>query len=146
MKLKSISWRNVGPYGNKLQSLTFSEEGGLWAVVGKNGHGKSFVVNLPKILYYGRLEGFRKEEIANRLNKHGWIQGEVETSPGTLVSIERNISPQDLKVYKYREGEAPDEKNDIGKAGIQNYQDYIDLEVTGLPYNIFFEYYFAIGK
>ena len=137
MKLKSISWRNVGPYGNKLQSLTFSEEGGLWMVVGKNGHGKSFVVNLPKILYYGRLEGFRKEEIANRLNKHGWIQGEVETSPGTLVSIERNISPQDLKVYKYREGEAPDEKNDIGKAGIQNYQDYIDLEVTGLPYNIF---------
>lgn len=137
MKLKNIQWRNIGPYGNKLQKMDFDEEGGLWMVLGKNGHGKSFVVNLPKILYYGRLDGFRKEEIANRLNKHGWVKGEIETSPGTLVTIERNISPQDLKVYKYHQGEQPDENNDIGKAGIQNYQDYIDLEVTGLPYNIF---------
>lgn len=137
MKLRNISWRNIGPYGNKLQKLEFSDEGGLWMVLGKNGHGKSFVVNLPKILYYGRLDGFRKEEIANRLNKHGWIRGEVETSPGIFVDIERSILPQDLKVHKYKKGEEPTNDNDIGKAGIQNYQDYIDLEVTGLPYHIF---------
>ena len=137
MKLRNISWRNIGPYGNKLQKLEFSEEGGLWMVLGKNGNGKSFVVNLPKILYYGRLDGFKKEEIANRLNHHGWIKGEIETSPGTLVCIERNLSPSDLKVNKYRHGEKPTEKNDIGKAGIKNYQDYIDLEVTRLPYHIF---------
>ena len=137
MKLKKIQWRNIGPYGNKLQKLELSEEGGLWMVLGKNGHGKSFIVNLPKILYYGKLDGFRKEEIANRLNKHGWVEGEIEVSPGNFVTIERNISPQELKVYKYRKGESPNENNDIGKAGIANYQDYIDLEVTGLPYNIF---------
>ena len=137
MKLKNIQWRNIGPYGNKLQKLELSDDGGLWMVLGKNGHGKSFVVNLPKILYYGKLDGFRKEEIANRLNKHGWVQGEIEVSPGNLVTIERSISPQDLKVHKYRRGEVPTNENDIGKAGIQNYQDYIDLEVTGLPYNIF---------
>ena len=137
MKLKNIQWRNIGPYGNKLQKLELSEDGGLWMVLGKNGHGKSFVVNLPKILYYGKLDGFRKEEIANRLNKHGWVKGEIETSPGTLVTIERNISPQDLIVHKYRTSEGPNDDNDIGKAGIKNYQDYIDIEVTGLPYNIF---------
>ena len=137
MKLKKIEWRNIGPYGNKLQSLEFSDEGGLWMVLGKNGNGKSFVVNLPKILYYGRLEKFKKEDIANRINKHGWIRGEVETSPGNLVTIERNISPSELKVFKYMPGEEPNEDNDIGKAGIKNYQDYIDLEVTGLPYHIF---------
>ena len=137
MRLLKISWRNIGPYGNKLQSLEFSDEGGLWMVLGKNGNGKSFVVNLPKILYYGRLEKFKKEDIANRINKHGWVKGEVETSPGTLVTIERNISPSDLKVWKYFRGEEPNDDNDIGKAGIKNYQDYIDLEVTGLPYHIF---------
>jgi DNA repair exonuclease SbcCD ATPase subunit len=137
MKLKSIEWRNIGPYGNKLQKIDLSDEGGLWMVLGKNGHGKSFVVNLPKILYYGKLDGFKKEEIANRLNKHGWLKGEIETSPGTYVMIERNLSPSDLIVHKYRKGEEPNEDNDIGKAGIKNYQDYIDLEVTGLPYNIF---------
>lgn len=137
MRLKKIEWRNIGPYGNKLQSLEFSDEGGLWMVLGKNGHGKSFVVNLPKILYYGRLDKFKKEEIANRINHHGWIKGEIETSPGTLVTIERNISPSDLKVWKYFPGEEPNDDNDIGKAGIKNYQDYIDLEVIGLPYHIF---------
>ena len=137
MKVKSIEWRNIGPFGNKLQRLDLAEDGGLWMVLGKNGHGKSFLVNLPKIGYYGRLEGFRKEEIANRLNKHGFLSMKVETSPGTFVTIERSISPQDLRVYKYKTGEEPAEENDIGKAGIANYQDYIDLEVTGLPYNIF---------
>lgn len=129
MKLKRIEWRNIGPYGNKLQTIEFPDEGGLWMVVGKNGNGKSFFVNLPKILYYGRLEKFKKDEIANRLNKHGYIKGEDEIAPGTIVIIERNFSPTDLRVDKNEE--------DIGKAGILNYQDYIDLEVTGLPYHIF---------
>jgi DNA repair exonuclease SbcCD ATPase subunit len=137
LKIRSISWRNIGPFGNKLQKLELSEEGGLWMVLGNNGYGKSFVVNLPKIGYYGRLDGFKKEEIANRLNKHGFLSMEVETSPGINVMIERNISPSDLIIHKYRKGEKATEENDIGKSGIKNYQDYIDLEVTGLPYNIF---------
>lgn len=137
MKIKSLSWRNLGSFGNKLQSLELPETGGLWMVLGKNGHGKSFFVNLPKIGYYGRLEGVKKDEIANRLNKHGFLSMTVETSPGINVMIERNLSPSDLVVHKYRKGEEPTEENDIGKSGIKNYQDYIDLEVTGLPYNIF---------
>jgi len=129
MKLKKIQWRNIGPYGNKLQTLEFSEDGGLWMVLGKNGNGKSFIVNLPKILYYGRLDKFKKDDIANRLNKHGWLQGDIQVNPSTLVSIERRFSPTDLEVEKNGE--------DIGKSGIKNYQDYIDNEVTGLPYHIF---------
>ena len=134
MKLKKIEWRNVGPYGNKLQSLEFPDEGGLWMVLGKNGNGKSFFVNLPKILYYGKLDRFKKDEIANRLNKHGWIKGVDEIAPNTFVTIERNFSPSDLRVDKQIEGE---DSEDIGKAGIVDYQTYIDLEVTGLPYHIF---------
>jgi len=129
MKLKKIQWRNIGPYGNKLQEMTFPDDGGLWMVLGKNGNGKSFVVNLPKILYYGRLDKFKKDDIANRLNKHGWIKGEIQVNPTTSVEIERRFSPTDLAVEKNGE--------DIGKSGIKNYQDYIDLEVTGLPYHIF---------
>lgn len=129
MKLKNIEWRNIGPFGNKLQSITLPDEGGLWMVLGKNGNGKSFFVNLPKILYYGKLDRFKKDEIANRLNKHGWIRAADEVSPGTIISIERNFSPSNLTVYK--------DDEDIGKAGITDYQSYIDLEVTGLPYHIF---------
>lgn len=137
MRINSISWRNLGPFGNALQRVEFSPAGGLWMISGHNGAGKSFFINLPKILYYGRLENFKKEDISNRINKHGWIRGEIEVSPSTLVTIERVLSPSDLKVHKYLSGEGPDDSNDIGKAGIKNYQDYIDLEVTGLPYYIF---------
>lgn len=137
MKIKSIQWRNIKSFGNKLQKIDLDDNGGLWMVLGKNGFGKSTLLDLPKIAYYGRIEGFRKEEIANRLNRHGLISMDVETYPGTFITIERSIFPQDLKVHKYKSGEIPDDSNDIGKAGIQNYQDYIDTEVTGLPYNIF---------
>ena len=129
MKILSIEWRNIGPYGNKLQSIKFPEEGGLWMVVGRNGAGKSWFINLPKIGYYGKLDRFKKDEISNRLNHHGYLRMIDETSPDTYVTIERTFSPSDLRVEKNEE--------DIGKAGITNYQDYIDLEVTGLPYHIF---------
>jgi DNA repair exonuclease SbcCD ATPase subunit len=137
MKLKKLEWRNIGPFGNKLQTIEFSDEGGLWMILGRNGNGKSFLVNLPKILYYGKLERFKKDEIANRLNKHGWIKGLIETKPNVQVSIERNFSPSELRVHKFEPDDIPDDSNDIGKAGIVNYQEYIDVEVTGLPYHIF---------
>ncbi len=137
MKLKNIQWRNIKSYGNKLQRIDFDDNGGLWMVLGKNGNGKSSLLELPKILYYGKLDGFKKDEIANRLNRHGWVKGDVQINPNTIVTIERNLSPQDLTVYKYNSGQEPSEDNNIGKAGVKNYQDYIDIEVTGLPYHIF---------
>jgi len=129
MKLKKIEWRNIGPFGNKLQEINLPDTGGLWMVLGKNGNGKSFFVNIPKILYYGKLDKFKKDEIANRMNKHGWVRGEIQINSGTEVVIERKLSPSDLTVWK--------DGDDIGKSGIANYQNYIDSEVTGLPYHIF---------
>jgi len=129
MKIQKIFFRNVGPFGNKLQTIELPDEGGLWMVLGKNGNGKSFLINLPKIAYYGKLDKFKKDEVANRLNKHGYIKMEVNVNPTTNIIIERNLSPSDLTVWK--------NDKDIGKSGIVNYQNYIDVEVTGLPYHIF---------
>jgi DNA repair exonuclease SbcCD ATPase subunit len=137
MKLKKLEWRNIGPFGNKTQEIDLPDEGGLWMVLGRNGAGKSFLVNLPKILYYGRLDKFKKDEICNRMNKHGYIRGEVSVNPTTDVVIERKISPTELRVYKFTPGEEPSDENDIGKSGISDYQTYIDTEVTSLPYHIF---------
>ena len=129
MKLKKIEWRNIKSFGNALQKIDFTDKGALWMVLGKNGNGKSTLLDIPKILYYGKLDKFKKDDIANRLNRHGWVKGYVEINPSTEIIIERRLSPSNLIVEKNGE--------DIGKAGIKNYQDYIDLEVTGLPYHIF---------
>lgn len=138
MNIQKISWRNLGPYGNKLQTLELPEGGSLWLITGKNGSGKSFFVNLPKILYYGKLDKFKKDEISNRLNKHGWIEGIVKISPGNYVKIEREFSPGGISVNKGVGTNVNDmDFEDIGKAGIVDYQSYIDAEVTQLPYHIF---------
>lgn len=137
MQTLSIEWRNIGPFGNKLQHLDLPPEGGLWMVLGRNGAGKSWFVNLPKIGYYGRLDKFKKDEISNRLNKHGYLKLVDQTAPDTFVTIERSFSPSSLIVNKHGEDEECTSDNDIGKAGITDYQTYIDLEVTGLPYHIF---------
>ena len=129
MKLNWIEFKNIGAYGNKIQRLEFSPEGGLWMVTGKNGFGKSTLVNLPKILYYGKIEKVKVGDIANRMNKHGYIRGSINVNPETEVIIERKFSPSNLIVEKNGE--------DIGKSGIANYQEFIDNEVTGLPYHIF---------
>lgn len=137
MKLKKIEWKNIKAFGNKLQSLEFPEGGGLTMVLGKNGAGKSTFLDLPKILYYGKLDRFKKDEIANRMNKHGYIKGHISVKPGVDVTIERKISPTDLIVYKHATDTIPTEDDDIGKSKIGSYQTYIDTEVTGLPYHIF---------
>ena len=97
MKLKSLSWQNIGPYGNKIQTIEFPDSGGLWMVLGKNGNGKSFFINIPKVLYYGKLDRFKKDEIANRQNKNGWIKGEITIGFDTEVVIERKLSPSDFQ-------------------------------------------------
>jgi len=137
MKISKISWKNLGPYGNKLQTIEFDKEGGLWMVVARNGAGKSFLVNLPKILFYGKLDGFKKDEIANRLNKHGELEGIIDLNNNTNVTIKRTLSPSNLTVYKHNKDEVYTNDSDIGKAGISNYQDYIDNEITKLPFHIF---------
>jgi len=129
MHLKKLQWRNIKSFGNTIQEIEFPDEGALWMVTGLNGAGKSTLISLPKILYYGRLDRFKKDDIANRINCHGWIRGIDQVSPDTYVTIERTFSPSNLRVDK--------NEDDIGKAGIVNYQDYIDSEVTGLPYHIF---------
>jgi len=129
MKLRYIEFKNIKSFGNKLQKIDFDPDGALYQVVGKNGVGKSSFVDLPKILYYGKLDRVKKEDISNRINKYGWIHGEVEVNPTTIVNIERGICPTSLVVKK--------NGSDIGKSGISNYQEYIDSEVTLLPYHIF---------
>jgi DNA repair exonuclease SbcCD ATPase subunit len=135
MQLHYIEFRNIGPYGNKLECLEFTNQGLLWQCTGKNGVGKSHVFSLPKLLFYGKMDNISKGDIANRMNLHGYICGVVEIAPTILIKIERGFSPSFLNVYKsIDDGETFE---DISKAGINNMQDYIDQEVTSLPYHIF---------
>ena len=111
MKLLKIEFRNIGPYGNKLQTLEFDNQGKLVLLQGKSGDGKSTLLNLPSLLFYGKVTKRSKKEICNRVNKNGFIRGTV-VSEGHEYIIERKFSPNGIKVFK--DGE------DLDKIGVKD--------------------------
>lgn len=126
MKIKKIEWRNIGSFGNKLQSIDFSDKGELWQLYGRVGYGKSTILSLPTLVLYGKLQNVKIGDIANRINKNGWIRCECQVSSDEYV-IERTFSPNSLKIYK--NNELIDKARDL--------QGIIDNEIIGLPYYIF---------
>ncbi len=126
MKIKSIEWRNIGSFGNKIQRLDFSEDGELWQLYGRVGRGKSTILSLPILAFYGKNKDTKVGDIANRINKNGWIKVEVEVGNVNYI-IERGFSPSSLSIIK--NGENIDRARDM--------QSIIDNEIVGLPYHIF---------
>jgi len=134
MKIVKIEWRNIFSYGNKIETLDFGNEGKLWQLSGRSGSGKSSLLTIPKLLLYGKTEGsdgrpVKIGNIANRINKNGWIRGVIKKGNNEFV-IERTFSPQSLTVYKNGEN--------LDKAGLKDMQGIIDNEIMdNLPYHIF---------
>lgn len=134
MKIVKIEWRNIFSYGNKIETLEFGNEGKLWQLSGRSGSGKSSLLAIPKLLLYGKTEGsdgkpVKLGNIANRINKNGWIRGTIKKGSNEFV-IERTFSPQSLTVYKNGEN--------LDKAGLKDMQGIIDNEIMdNMPYHIF---------
>ena len=134
MKIERIEWRNIFSYGNKIETLDFGNEGKLWQLSGRSGSGKSSLLNIPKLLLYGKTEGsdgkpVKIGNIANRINKNGWIRGVIKKGNNEFI-IERTFSPQSLTVYKNGEN--------LDKAGLKDMQGIIDNEIMdNMPYHIF---------
>lgn len=134
MKIIKIEWRNIFSYGNKIETLEFGNEGKLWQLSGRSGSGKSSLLTIPKLLLYGKTEGsdgkpVKVGNIANRINKNGWIRGVIMKGNNEFV-IERTFSPGGLSVYKNGQP--------LDKAGLKDMQGIIDNEIMdNLPYHIF---------
>ena len=134
MKIVKIEWRNIFSYGNKIETLEFENEGKLWQLSGRSGSGKSSLLTIPKLLLYGKTEGsdgkpVKTGNIANRINKNGWIRGTIKKGSNEFI-IERTFSPQSLTVYKNGEN--------LDKAGLRDMQGIIDNEIMdNMPYHIF---------
>ena len=126
MKINSISWRNIGSFGNKIQTLDFSSEGEVWQLYGRVGHGKSTILSLPTLAFYGKMKDTKVGDIANRINKNGWIKIDVSVNNDNYI-IERSFSPSSLSILK--NGNLLDRARDMQKI--------IDEEIVGLPYYIF---------
>jgi DNA repair exonuclease SbcCD ATPase subunit len=130
MKIKSVSWKNFGSYGNRLQKIEFSETtGAFYVVTGHNGAGKSTISDVIKYGLYGRLDNKKNRDIPNRFNGNMFVRIVVEKMPGVEATIERGLAPNFFRVYI--------NGKEYDQAGKRNVQDFLEEEILGMPYYIF---------
>jgi len=134
MKILKLEWRNVFSYGDDITTIEFGDTGKLWQLSGVSGSGKSSLLAIPKLLLFGKTEGsdgrpISVNEVANRLNKNGWIRGTIQRGSDMFI-VERRFAPSGLYVEK--------NGTSLEQAGLKNMQDIIDNEILdGMPYHIF---------
>lgn len=128
MKLSKIEWRNFASYGNKIQSLTFGDNPGLYLVIGENGAGKSTISDVITFGLYGKLEGKKLKDIPNRINGNAWVKITF-TSNGEEYVVERGLDPAIFNLYV--SGTLYD------KAGTRSIQDYLTDDIIQIPNYVF---------
>jgi DNA repair exonuclease SbcCD ATPase subunit len=128
MKILKIEWKNFSSYGNKKQSLSFTEANGLFQIIGENGAGKSSISQVITFGLYGKIEGKKLSDIPNRINGHAEVSIEFESN-GNIVRVERGLEPSYLNLHL--NGVLYDQ------AGSRNVQDYLTEDLIGIPYYVF---------
>jgi len=129
MKILDVSWKNFNSYGNTIQRIDFdNDKGDLFLLLGGNGHGKSTIAEVITFALYGKIERKNKNDLPNRINKNLWCKITIKAK-GKTIEIERGVSPGlfDVKI----DGVTYD------TAGNTNVQDYLELEMFDIPYQVF---------
>ena len=130
MKIRSISFKNFGSYGNKSQNITFDDQvGNFFLVVGSNGAGKSTISDVIKFGLYGKVDSKSLRDIPNRFNGNAHVKIVVEKNPTTLVTIERGLAPSVFRLFI--------NGVEYDQAGKKNMQEFLEEEILGIPYYVF---------
>ena len=128
MRISSIEWRNFNSYGNAVQRVDFESDGDLYLLMGSNGHGKSTISEVITFALYGKIERKNKADLPNRINKNLWCRITIRSKNKTIV-ITRGVAPGLFEVSI--DGVPYD------TAGNANVQDYLELEIFDIPYQVF---------
>ncbi len=128
--LKRIRWRNIGPFGQIWQEIDFTGEACLHLMIGRNGVGKSTIMNIIRALLYLDTSGIPQGEFVNQINKCGEIEGDY-ISKGREFTVKLGFLPNKLQLFEDGSTEPTD------KGGIPGLKAYILDEVIDIPSYIF---------
>jgi len=132
MKIKKLKIKNFKSFGNNENELVFSENGELILLVGKNGHGKSSIIDSIDFALYNKVKGKKAKTVPlsnlpNRFNKNLYVELEFE-SYNENINIIRTINPNSLILTE--NGQIND------KAGKSYKQEIIENKI-GLDFDTF---------
>lgn len=108
MIINRLEFRNIKSYGNKIQSLEFSDEGGLILLTGTNGAGKSTIQESIDLSLFNQVRGKQSSKIPlkyfpNRFNKNLQVGINFINNNGDFIEIERKIQPTSFIIKKNEE-------------------------------------------
>jgi exonuclease SbcC len=130
MKIKEISWRNFGSYGNNPQKIEFDEaQGNFYLILGSNGAGKSTISDVIKFGLYGKVDTKKLRDIPNRFNGNMHVKIIIEKNNTTTITIERGLAPSYFKLSV--------NGIEYDQAGKKNVQEYLEDELLGIPFYVF---------
>lgn len=103
MIVKSLEFKNINSYGNKLQRIEFREDGNLILLRGENGHGKSTIKQVLEFAPYDKVQGISgkklsKKKLANRINNDLYVSIDFINNLNKEVRITRNVNPDKVTV------------------------------------------------
>lgn len=98
MRILGLSIRNVFAFGNNTQHISFvnSSEATMNILLGKNGSGKSSLINCLKLGMYFDKVPIGVSEVSNEINGNGYIKVDLE-SFNSVWSIESNYTRTSMK-------------------------------------------------
>jgi DNA repair exonuclease SbcCD ATPase subunit len=99
VNFKEIKFKNILSYGNKETTFTFKE--GLSSITGRNGHGKSTIIDILSYNLFG--QPYRKikiNELLNRTNKKNLLTDQTLEINGVEYRIVRGLKKNIFKIYK----------------------------------------------
>jgi DNA repair exonuclease SbcCD ATPase subunit len=105
MKIKSLKFKNINSYGNKIQNLNIfdNDEGSLMLITGKNGSGKSSIKQALELCLFGKVQGKSGKRLSliklpNRRNGNLQVEIEFENNTFNNVLIKRSIKPNKFEI------------------------------------------------
>jgi DNA repair exonuclease SbcCD ATPase subunit len=103
MIINSISLRNFKSYGNALQKLSFNKEGSLILLTGRNGNGKSSLLESIDYTLFNIVRGKKSKRVPtyilpNRTNKNLETEIDFFNWNGDNIVINRKLNPKGFKI------------------------------------------------
>tara|TARA_R110000772_G_scaffold2410_1_gene8270 strand:+ start:3469 stop:5151 length:1683 start_codon:yes stop_codon:yes gene_type:complete len=133
MIINNITIKNLKSFGNDSQEINLTNEGNLILLSGRNGSGKSTIIDAFDYVLYNKVKGRKSKKVKNtslpnRLNGNLEVTIEFTSTDGVEVRIVRGYGPAKLELWE--DGE---ENLRAGKAKI----DELIKNYIGIDYETF---------
>lgn len=105
MVIKNISIKNFKSFGNDPQSLELPDKGNLFLLSGRNGAGKSSIIDSFDYCFFNKVKGRKQKKVklsslANRTNGNMEVKVNFKTEKQDDISVVRGYNPSKLKLYE----------------------------------------------